>query len=304
MNVPYIDHDTIAGVLRMDDLISCMRRAMIDFSAGRIQQPARRIMEVSEHGGFFGGMPAVSPDAMGAKLVAFYPRNADQGLETHMALIALLDPATGRPLVTMDGGLITRMRTAAVTAAFVDAVAAPDDSSLAILGAGAQAESHLEALALVRQFDDIRTWNRTPERAAALADTVGGRAVGAEEAVRGADVIVTTTGSSEPVLSGAWIKPGATVASVGWAGADGSELDAATMANTVIVDSREGAHIESGNVRRWGAEIRAELGEILDGSVTVEPPETVVFESIGMACQDLAAAALVLDELNLREPTK
>ena len=288
----------------MDDLIPCMRQAMIDFSAGRVQQPARRIMEVSEHGGFFGGMPGVSPGAMGAKLVAYYPGNADKSLETHMALIALLDPATGQPLVTMDGGLITKMRTAAVTAAFVHAVALPDAASLAILGAGAQAESHLEALALVREFSDIRIWNRTPQRAAVLADAVGGRALSAEEAVRGADVVIAATGAAEPVLSGEWIKPGAKVASVGWSGPDGSELDAATMANTVIVDSREGALVESGNVRRWNAEIRAELGEILDDQVAVEPSETVVFESIGMACQDLAAAALVLEKLNLRAPTQ
>ncbi|MDJ0904533.1 MAG: ornithine cyclodeaminase family protein [Woeseiaceae bacterium] len=304
MNVPYIDHDAVAGVLRMHDLIPCMRQAMIDFSAGRIQQPARRIMEVSEHGGYFGGMPGVSPGAMGAKLVAFYPRNADKGLETHMALIALLDPATGRPLVTMDGGLITKMRTAAVTAAFVDAVAAPGVASLAVLGAGAQAESHLEALSLVREFSDVRIWNRAPQRAAALADSVGGRALSAEEAVRGADVVIAATGASEPVLSGDWIKAGATVASVGWSGPDGSELDAATMANTVIVDSREGALVESGNVRRWNAEIRAELGEILDGNATVEASETVVFESIGMACQDLAAAALVMSKLHLGERSK
>lgn len=304
MNVPYVGHDAIAGVLRMQDLIPCMRQAMIDFSAGRVAQPARRILEVSEHGGYFGGMPAVSPDAMGAKLVAFYPRNAGKGLATHMALIALLDIATGRPRVTMDGELITRMRTAAVTAAFVDAVAPPDAASLAILGAGAQAGSHLEALALVREFSDIRIWNRTQERAAALAATVGGRAVGAEQAVRGADVVVAVTGSPDPVLDGEWIKAGATVASAGWSGADGCELDAATMANTVIVDSREGALIESGNVRRWKADIRAELGEILGGTVAIGPSETIVFDSIGMACQDLAAAALVMDKLDLREPTQ
>ena len=178
-------------------------------------------MEVSEHGGYFGGMPAVSPTAMGAKLVAFYPRNSDKGLETHMALIALLDPETGRPLVTMDGGLITKMRTAAVTATFIDAVAAADVSSLAILGAGAQAESHLDALALVREFDDIRVWNRSPERAVALADKAGGRATGAEQAVRGADVVIATTASSEPVLRGEWLRPGVRVASVGWSGANG-----------------------------------------------------------------------------------
>jgi thiomorpholine-carboxylate dehydrogenase len=299
LNVPYIDHDAIATVLRMDELIPRMREAMIDFSAGRVDQPPRRIMEVSEYGGFFGGMPAVSPAAMGAKLVAFYPRNAEQGLETHMALIALLDRATGQPLVTMDGGLITKMRTAAVTATFVDAVAAPDVSSLAILGAGEQAESHLEALALVRTFSDIRIWNRTPERATALAGRVGGRAATAEDAVRGADVVVAATASRDPVLQGSWLRPGATVASVGWSGADGSELDAATMTNTVVVDSREGTRTESGNVRRWNATIHAELGEVLSDTVAIEPSATVVFDSIGMACQDLAAAALVVEKLNL-----
>jgi ornithine cyclodeaminase/alanine dehydrogenase-like protein (mu-crystallin family) len=304
VNVPYIDHDAIASVLRMDELIPRMREAMIDYSAGRVDQPPRRIMEVSEHGGFFGGMPAVSPTAMGAKLVAFYPRNAEQGLETHMALIALMDRATGRPLVTLDGGLITKMRTAAVTATFIDAVAAPDVSSLAVLGAGEQAESHLEALALVRTFDDIRIWNRTPDRAIVLADKVGGRATSAEDAVRGADVVVTVTASSEPILHGSWLRAGATVASAGWSGADGSELDAVTMANTVIVDSREGTLTESGNVRRWNASIHAELGEVLSGTVAVEPSATTVFDSIGMACQDLAAAALVVEKLNLRAATQ
>lgn len=304
MDVPYIDHDAVSRVLRMDELIPRIREAMIHFSAGRIDQPPRRIMEVTGHGGYFGGMPAVSPGAMGAKLVAFYPNNADKGLETHMALIALLDPATGCPLVTMDGGLVTKMRTAAATATFVDAVAAANCSSLAILGAGEQAESHLEALALVRHFEDIRIWNRTPERAAALAERVGGRASTAEDAVRGADVVVATTGSAEPVLHGEWLEPGATVASVGWSGADGSELDAVTMANTVIVDSREGALVESGNVRRWSAAIHAELGEILGGTATVNPGETVVFESIGMACQDLAAAALIAEKLSLRAVTQ
>lgn len=302
MDVPYIDHDAIASVLRMGDLIPRMRQAMIDYSAGRVEQPPRRIMEVAAHGGYFGGMPAVTPAAMGAKLVAFYPPNADRGLDTHMALIALLDPATGRPLVTMDGGLITKLRTAAVTAVYVDAVAASDVSSLAILGAGEQAEGHIEALRLVREFDDIRIWNRTRRRAAELAGKVGGRATSAEAAVRDADVVIAATAASDPVLRGEWLRPGARVASVGWSGADGSELDAATMANTVIVDSRQGALVESGNVRRWNAEIHAELGEILGETARVDPAETVVFESIGMACQDLAAAALVMDGLELREP--
>jgi thiomorpholine-carboxylate dehydrogenase len=279
----------------MEELIPSMRQAMIDYSTGRVAQPARQILNVEAHGGYFGGMPAVSSNAMGAKLVSFYPGNSSKGLKTHMALIALFNPETGEPLVTMDGGLITKMRTAAVTATFIDAVAAPNVKSLAILGAGEQAESHIEALSHVRHFDDVRIWNRTPKRAERLAEKTGARVTSCEEAVRNADVVVATTASSEAVFDGAWLTPGAKVASVGWAGADGGELDANTMSNVVIVDSREGALVESGNVRRFNADIHAELGEILDGSKSVDPDAIVVFESIGMACQDIAAASLVLE---------
>jgi thiomorpholine-carboxylate dehydrogenase len=303
MDVPYLNEAAVAEVLRMEDLIPRMRQAMIDYSAGRVEQPARRILDVKQHGGYFGGMPAVSPDAMGAKLVSIYPGNESKGLDTHMALIVLFDPETGQPLVTMDGSLITKMRTAAVTATFIDEVAAPDVRSLAILGAGAQARSHFEALSCVRDFDEIRIWNRSPEKAEALAAQVGARVTSRKEAVREADVVIATTASREPVVDGAWLRPGTKVASVGWAGADHGELDATTMTNLVIVDSREGALIESGNVRRSGANIYAELGELLSGAKEFDPAATVVFESIGMACQDLAAASLVVEK-TLPEATR
>jgi len=294
MSVPYLDEAAVAEVLRMEELIPSMRQAMIDYSAGRVAQPARKILGVEPHGGHFGSMPAVSTEAMGAKLVSFYPGNSSKGLETHLALIALFNPETGEPLVTMDGGLITKMRTAAVTATFIDAVAAEDVKSLAILGAGQQADSHIEALSHVRHFDDVRIWNRTPQRAERLAEKTGARMTSREDAVRNADVVIATTASGEPVFNGEWLTPGAKVASVGWAGANGGELDASTMSNVVIVDSREGALVESGNVRRYNAEIHAELGEVLDGSKPLDPDAIVVFESIGMACQDIAAASLVL----------
>ena len=118
-----------------------------------------------------------------------------------------------------------------------------------------------------------------------------------EEAVRDADVVVAATPATEPVLHGEWLREGAKVASVGWGSADGGELDAATMSNIVIVDSREGTLADSGNVRRFKPEIYAELGEVLDGSRPVDPQATVVFDSVGMACQDIAAATLVCDRL-------
>lgn len=303
-NVPYLDEAAVAEALHMEELIPCMRQALIDYSTGRVAQPARRILNVEPYGGYFGGMTAVSAEAMGAKLVSFYPNNSSKGLDTHLALIALFNPETGEPLVTMDGRIITKMRTAAVTATFIDAVAAPNVKSLAILGAGEQAESHIEALSHVRCFDDIRIWNRAPQRAERLAEKTGARVTSCEEAVRDADVVIATTASSEAVFDGNWLAPGAKVASVGWAGADGGELDAITMSNVVIVDSREGALVESGNVRRQEAEIHAELGEILDGSKSVDPDAIVVFESIGMACQDIAAASLVLKNAVPQVPPK
>ncbi len=294
MHVPFLDESAVAKALSMAELIPRMRQAMIDYSAGRIEQPARRILDVAAHGGHFGGMPAVSPDAVGAKLVTIYPGNVDKGLEAHMALIVLFDPETGEPMVTMDGTLITKLRTAAVTAAFVDAVAPADVRTLAVLGAGAQAKSHLGAMRQIRDFDDIRIWNRTPANAEALAERTGARVTRCEDAVRDADVVIAATSATSPVFDGTWLKPGAKVASVGWASADEGELDKETMSQVVIVDSREGVLVESGNVRQHEARIHAELGELLAGTKTVADDDTVVFESIGMACQDLAAAALVM----------
>ncbi|MEK9776107.1 MAG: ornithine cyclodeaminase family protein [Quisquiliibacterium sp.] len=293
----FIDEATIGSVLTLPELIPVMKQALIEFSLGQIQQPARKIIEVPGQRGFFGAMPAASAGSLGAKLVSVFPENRARGLPTHMAVILMFRPDTGEPLLAMDGRLITEWRTAAVTAAFIDAVASPDVKSLAILGAGLQGHAHLEALAQVRDFSDVRIWNRTPARAEQLAQHCGGRSLPVQDAVRGADVVVLATASSEPVIDGHWLKPGAKVASVGWSGMDGAELDAVTMGHTVIVDSRAGTQTESGNIRRYNPVIRAELGELLAGQVSLAPEETVVLDSIGMACEDIAAAALVCDKL-------
>ena len=293
----YIDEPTVASVLRMQDLIPQMRQSLIDYSEGGIAQPARRIFAVPRHGGFFGSMPAASATSLGAKLVTVYPGNTERSLHTHMAMIVLFRPETGEPMAVMDGRLITEMRTSAVTATYIDAVAARDVKTLAILGAGTQGKSHIQALSHVRQFEEIRIWNRTRKRAEQLAETVAGKVMSREEAVSDADVVVVATSSAEPVLEGKWLRHGAKVATVGWAGADGAEVDAATMSHLIIVDSREGTLAESGNIRRFNAKIYAELGEVLAGTRPVNPEATVVFDSIGMACEDIAAATMVYDKL-------
>src|SRR5262245_11854054 len=277
----------------MADLIPAMEKALTDFSGGRVTQPVRSIISVDPPGGFLGLMPALTPDGLGLKAVTFYPPNAQRGIQTHMATIFLVDPETGMPLAIMDGRLITEMRTAAVSAAATKLLARPDAKTLAILGSGVQARSHVEALRLVRSFAEIRVWSPTRERAEQFAREVGATATSAEEAVRGADVVVTVTSSKTPVLKGSWLKAGCHVNAIGACRPDWRELDDEAMSNVVFVDSREGALKESGDVILSGTKIHAELGDTLAGKVPPCASKTTIFKSLGMAVEDIAAAALV-----------
>jgi ornithine cyclodeaminase/alanine dehydrogenase-like protein (mu-crystallin family) len=289
----FLNEDQVRRHLRMSDLIPAMEKALIVFSAGKVTQPVRSVIKVDPPGGFLGLMPALTPEGLGLKAVTFYPSNAERGIPTHMATIFLVDPRTGTPLAIMDGRLITEMRTAAVSAAATKLLAAPDSKILAILGSGVQALSHVEALRLVRRFEEVRVWSPTKEHARQFAEEIGGIAVSAEEAVRGADVVVTVTNSKTPVLNGSWLKPGCHVNAVGACRPDWRELDDNAMTNVVFVDSREGASKESGDVILSGAKIYAELGEALAGKVPTRANETTIFKSLGMAVQDIAAALLV-----------
>src|SRR5215469_14280205 len=178
--IRFLDEETVRPLLPMEDLIPAMERALIDFSAGRVRQPVRSIVPVPEHQGFMGVMPAVYGDVMGAKLVNLFPGNASLGLPTHQAVIALFRADTGEPLAMMDGRLITEMRTAAVSAVATKLLSRPDAKSLAILGSGVQARSHFRALSLVRKFDEVRVWSRTPRNAQELADEIGAQSTSAE----------------------------------------------------------------------------------------------------------------------------
>src|SRR5438034_5833850 len=207
----HLDEDQVRKHLGMEELIPAMERALIDFSAGKVTQPVRSVITVNPPGGFFGMMPALTPYGLGIKLVTFYATNTERDLPTHMATIFLVDPETGAPLAVMDGRLITEMRTAAVSAAATKLLASPDAKILAILGSGVQARSHLEALRLVRSFEEIRVWSPTREHAERFAKMINAKAMSAEEAVRDADVIVTVTSSKTPVLKGDRLKPGSHV---------------------------------------------------------------------------------------------
>ena len=290
----FLDENQVRKHLRMADLIPAMEKALIDFSAGRVTQPVRQVIPVDPPGGFYGIMPALTPDGLGQKIVTFYPPNADKGIPTHMALIVLNDPQTGAPLAVMDGRLITEMRTAAVSAAATKLLAPKDAKVLAILGSGVQARSHFEALELVRNFKEIRVWSQTKAHAEAFAKEVNGEVTSAEEAVRGADVVVTVTSSKTPVVKGAWLKPGCHVNAVGACRHDWRELDDDAMRKSVIfVDSHEAAMKESGDVILSGVKIYAELGETFAGKIDSRANQTTIFKSLGMAVEDITSALLV-----------
>jgi thiomorpholine-carboxylate dehydrogenase len=290
--VRFLSEAEIAGVLKYDTLIPAMERALTAFSAGRVIQPVRNMLTIEEGQRFLGVMPAVTDEAMGAKLVSFYPKNAGSQMPTHMAMIMLFEPKAGQPLACLDGRLITEMRTAAVSAAVTKCFAADDCKVLALLGSGVQALAHLEALRHVRDFEEVRVWSRTPANAKRFAARHGVKAMDLEPAVRGADVIVTATNAVEPFLKGEWLKQGAHVNTVGSPRPTWRELDDAAMHNTLIVDSREAVLKESGDVILSKAPIYAEAGEVFAGVKAAQRSATTVFKSVGLAVEDIAAAWL------------
>jgi thiomorpholine-carboxylate dehydrogenase len=245
----------------------------------------------------------VAEAEMGLKLVSFYPGNAGTGIPTHFAMILLLRSDTGEPLAVMDGRLITEMRTAAVSAAVTGRLAAPESRVLALIGSGVQARAHLAALACVRSFAEVRVWSPAPEHTRQFAAEHGIRAVrDAEAAVRDADVVVTATHARQPIVEGAWLKPGAHVNAIGAPRPTWRELDDKAMKEGVlVVDSREAVLQESGDVILSNAPIYAEVGEIFAGTKPKPPAAaTTVFKSVGIAVEDLAAARLVYEADRLR----
>lgn len=306
----------VGTLLSMEAAIALMEEALAAYSTGEVVQPVRQALAIAPHAGYLGLMPAHlrasdrgAAEALGAKAVTFYTANAARGLPTHMAVILLWDPQTGELLSIMDGRLITERRTAATSAAAAKALARPEARVLAVLGSGVQARSHLEAFRRVREIGPVRVWSRTrahAERLAREAEESGLTAAVCttpEEAVRGADLVVTVTSSPTPVVEGRWVSPGAHITAVGAPRPDWRELDAETVAQArVFVDSRAGALAESGDILhalKEGAigegHVAGEIGEVLAGRIAGRRSgrEITLFKSLGMAVEDVAAAAYV-----------
>jgi alanine dehydrogenase len=307
-----LTEEHVRSILPMADLIACMESALGRFSSGEVQQPVRTVLNVGPQQHWWGLMPAYvnQPPIMGAKVVTVFTTNADRGLHTHQAMIVLFDPDTGTLQAVMDGRYITEARTGAVSAVSARYLSRADASTLAIVGTGVQARSHLHAFKDVRQIREVRVWSpRRASRERFVRDVQphAGMPVhaadSAEEAVRGADLVVLATASPQPVVSMRWIAPGSHIVSVGAPRPDQREIDPALTARArLFVDSKAAALAESGDIimgiaeGRFGPDhIAGELGELVLGRVEGRrsDEEITIFKSLGMAVEDVVTADLV-----------
>ena len=286
----------VAALLDPQALVEAVATALVDLSAGRASVPQR--IAASTPAGLLGAMVAYLPslDVLAAKLVAVFPGNV--GIPSHQAVIAVFDPRTGSPIALLDGEEITAQRTAAASAVATRLLARADAQTLAIVGTGVQAASHVRYVAPVRDFRTLLVAGRDPGKARRLAAEVGGRAASIEEAVRSADVICATTHAREPVIRREWLRPGAHLNSVGF-NPQGRELDEVSGA-LVAVESRSSALAPppagANELRGVAAADAVELGELLLGSRVgrTSPAQVTIYKSVGVAAEDAAAAALVL----------
>ena len=302
-----LSRSQVEELLDLDALVEAVAAAQADLSAGAASMPPRIAALVTEHDGLLGVMPAYLPSAgLACKLVTLFPRNRDR--HTHQAAIMVFDPDNGSPVALMDGTYITATRTAAASALATRLLAREDASVLAVLGSGVQAQSHGRALARVRDFTEVRVAARDRARAEALAAELGGRAVSSwEEALDGADVVAATTHADEPVVRREWLSPGVHVNSVGL-NQRGREVDEATVAEALlVVESRAStlAPPPAGAPDLAGlsaGHVHAELGELVRGDKPgrTSAAQITLYKSVGVAVQDVAAAALVLEAARAR----
>jgi alanine dehydrogenase len=310
----YLGGREVEELLPMAACVELMAATLRALAQGEGLQPLRSLMWLPDRRGLLGLMPgalgAGGRAVLGLKVVTVFPGNHARGEATHLGSVLLFEEQSGRQLAIVEAAAITGIRTAAVSAVATRELARQEAGDLALLGSGLQASQHLAALRLVRPLRRVRVWSRSAERARQFAAVEAARhglpievAASARQAVRDADLICTVTAAREPILAGEWIAPGAHVNAVGSCAPSARELDAAAVARArLFVDRRESALNEAGDfllARAEGAvgdgHIAGELGELLAGKVAgrKSAEEITLFESLGLAVEDLAAAELV-----------
>jgi alanine dehydrogenase len=309
MEITVLNQDEVRELLPMSECIDVMEAALASLARGDVLLPLRQITWLPDGSSALATMPAYAGHlgAVGVKVITVFPGNEGTELDAHQGAVLLFETERGRPLLLCDATEVTAIRTAAVSGVATRHLAREDAGAVAILGSGTQARSHLEAMLAVRDVRSVRIWSRNEEHARAFADWAsearGVRIEAAptgEDALREADLVCTTTSAREPVLLGEWLRPGTHVNAVGFSGRSGRELDTDAVARArLYVDRRESAVNEKGDVvipLEEGAiaedHIVGELGEVLEGRVPgrSSPEEITLFESAGLAIEDLAAA--------------
>jgi ornithine cyclodeaminase/alanine dehydrogenase-like protein (mu-crystallin family) len=318
MDVLVVNAEEVERLLPMEDCIRLMEEALSALAEGKVLNPLRSILRLPEGRGLLGLMPAYQGGAgaaLGLKAVCVFPDNQALGRDTHQGAVLLFSAETGELQALLNASAITAIRTAAVSAVATRHLARPEAGDLGIIGSGVQARWHLEAMATVRTLRRVRVTSRNAEHARRLAAENSGRVPvpievvpTVEDAIRGADLIVTATAAREPIVRSTWISAGAHLNVVGASAATAREVDTLTVQRAALfVDRRESALNEAGEyllaVKEAGIgpdHIRAELGEVLLGQKAgrTSAREITMFKSVGLAVEDLAAARYLHEKAN------
>lgn len=316
MSLLVLTRKNVESLLSMPKCIELMEDALASLARGEVVLPLRPVIRVPDTPNAFAVMPAYSGalKAIGAKLISVFPANHGTKLDSHQGAVALFDGTNGSVLALMDAASITAIRTAAVSAVATKLLARKDADRVAIMGAGVQARTHVDAMLAARPFQHVAVWSRNFENTQAFVAAQVKRHkkvnfyahLEPQPMVKAADVICTVTASREPVLKGEWLKPGAHINAVGASLATTRELDTeAVKRSRVFVDRRESAMNEAGDLLipvKEGAfsmdRIAGEIGEILTGAAKGRQNDTefTLFKSLGVAVEDLACAHWLYDQ--------
>jgi ornithine cyclodeaminase len=319
MPVRIINQAQVEQLLPMGDCMRLVEEALRTLTRGGAVLPLRTILRLPDQRGVFGTMPSYlnPPDVMGLKAITVFHGNEGTRYDSHQGVVLLFEAEHGSLVAIMDASSVTGIRTAAASGVATRALANPQASDLAILGSGVQAHTHLAAMLEARPIRRVRVWSRSRNRAEQFASTAGRQhgvtievSADPESAVRGADIVCTVTSSREPVLRGAWVRPGAHINAVGASLPQARELDSdAVAASRFYCDRRESVLNESGdflipkNEGRFGeAHIQGEVGEVLEGKAPGRrtEDEITLFKSLGIAIEDLVSAHFVYQQAEAR----
>lgn len=317
IQVPLIDAAGINAALSPAECIEVMENALRVFDRGDVAQPLRSVIHIPDGSGSLYTMPAfvAAPRALTVKLISIFHGNEARSLPTHQGVVVVFDPVTGTPALLLDAASLTALRTAAVSAAATRVLARPEASTLAIIGTGVQARSHIAALKHVRPLREVRIWGRSPERAAQLVAELEHEDVDvvvcndAADAVASSDIVCTVTSAREPVLRGEWLRPGMHVNAIGASTSATREVDTAVVAmSRIFVDAIDAALTEAGDLLIPLKEHATEaaqwtpIGAVLNGDAAgrLHDDDITLFKSVGLAVEDAAAAAFIAERIGTR----